>query len=216
MKKCVVVGAGDFFGLLIRPEEGDLIIAADGGYDHLKREKITPDIVVGDFDSRDGNIPDHPNVILLDVQKDDTDIAHAVGIGFERGYRDFRIYGGTGGRESHTIANIQMLTGLAEKGARAWLYGRDSEMTVIHNDTLVLPETAEGMVSVFSLSDRSEGVDILGMKYSMQDGVMTNNTALGVSNMLVGKEAHISVKNGTLLIIHESHEREWSRDSRKE
>ncbi len=211
MNKCFVVGAGDFFGLLIRPEAGDLIIAADGGYDHLKREKIDPDIVVGDFDSRDGNIPDHPNVIMLDVQKDDTDIAHAVGIGLERGYRDFRIFGGTGGRESHTIANIQMLTGLAKKGAHAWLYGRDSVITVIHNDSLMFSEVTEGMVSVFSLSDRAEGVDILGMKYTMQDGVLTNDTALGVSNMLIGKEAHISVKKGTLLIIHERHEREWSK-----
>ena len=211
MNKCFVVGAGDFFGLLIRPEAGDLIIAADGGYDHLKREKIDPDIVVGDFDSRDGNIPDHPNVIMLDVQKDDTDIAHAVGIGLERGYRDFRIFGGTGGRESHTIANIQMLTGLAKKGAHAWLYGRDSVITVIHNDSLMFSEVTEGMVSVFSLSDRAESVDILGMKYTMQDGVLTNDTALGVSNMLIGKEAHISVKKGTLLIIHESHEREWSK-----
>ncbi len=215
MKKCFVVGAGDFYGLLIRPEKGDLVIAADGGYDHLKREKIEPDIVVGDFDSRDGNIPDHPNVIMLDVQKDDTDIAHAVGIGYERGYREFLIFGGTGGRESHTIANIQMLAGLAKKDACARLYGRESVMTVIHNDKLVLPEAAEGMVSVFSLSDRSEGVDILGMKYTMNDGVMTNDTALGVSNMLIGKEAQISVKKGTLLIIHESHEREWSRDNRK-
>ena len=211
MNKCFVVGAGDFFGLLIRPEAGDLIIAADGGYDHLKREKIEPDIVVGDFDSRDGNIPDHPNVIMLDVQKDDTDIAHAVGIGLERGYRDFRIFGGTGGRESHTIANIQMLTGLAKKGAHAWLYGRDSVITVIHNDSLMFSEVTEGMVSVFSLSDRAEGVDILGMKYTMQDGILTNDTALGVSNMLIGKEAHISVKKGTLLIIHERHEREWSK-----
>lgn len=211
MNKCFVVGAGDFFGLLIRPEAGDLIIAADGGYDHLKREKIEPDIVVGDFDSRDGNIPDHPNVIMLDVQKDDTDIAHAVGIGLERGYRDFRIFGGTGGRESHTIANMQMLTGLAKKGAHAWLYGRDSVITVIHNDSLMFSEVTEGMVSVFSLSDRAEGVDILGMKYTMQDGVLTNDTALGVSNMLIGKEAHISVKKGTLLIIHERHEREWSK-----
>lgn len=211
MNKCFVVGAGDFFGLLIRPEAGDLIIAADGGYDHLKREKIEPDIVVGDFDSRDGNIPDHPNVIMLDVQKDDTDIAHAVGIGLERGYRDFRIFGGTGGRESHTIANIQMLTGLAKKGAHAWLYGRDSVITVIHNDSLMFSEVTEGMVSVFSLSDRAESVDILGMKYTMQDGILTNDTALGVSNMLIGKEAHISVKKGTLLIIHERHEREWSK-----
>ncbi len=212
MKKCFIVGAGDFFGLSLRPESGDLVIAADGGYDHLKSAGVEPDMVVGDFDSRAGEIPDHPNVICLNVQKDDTDIAHSVGIGLERGYKDFRIFGGTGGRESHTIANIQTLTGLAEKGARGWLYGKDSVMTVIHNDTLHISAEEEGMVSIFALSDRAEGVDILNMKYTMKNGVMTNNITLGVSNMLIGEEAEITVRNGSLLVIHECKEREFERN----
>ncbi len=210
MKKCIIVGAGDFFGLSVFPEKGDLVIAADGGYDYLKKAGIDPDLVVGDFDSRDGQIPVHPGVIRLEIQKDDTDIAHSIGIGLEKGYRDFRIFGGTGGRESHTIANIQALTGLSEKGASGWLYGKDNVMTVIHDGEVIIPAGKEGMVSVFSLSDSSQGVTIAGMKYTMSDGVMTNNITLGVSNMLIGEEAVISVKKGTLLVIHEYKEREWS------
>ena len=32
MKRCFIFAAGTFFGLRERPVEGDLVIAADGGY----------------------------------------------------------------------------------------------------------------------------------------------------------------------------------------
>ena len=33
---CFIVGAGSFDGFLTEPQEGDLVIAADGGYAYLK------------------------------------------------------------------------------------------------------------------------------------------------------------------------------------
>lgn len=49
-KVCHIVGGGDFFG--IRPTgEGDFIIAADKGLLYLQNLGITPNLVIGDFDS---------------------------------------------------------------------------------------------------------------------------------------------------------------------
>ena len=51
-KVCHIVGGGDFFG--IRPTgEGDFIIAADKGLLYLQNLGITPNLVIGDFDSSD-------------------------------------------------------------------------------------------------------------------------------------------------------------------
>ena len=61
--KCIIIGAGDFNGLKneygedITPGAADLLIAADGGYDAVLEIGLTPDIVVGDFDSREGKVP---------------------------------------------------------------------------------------------------------------------------------------------------------------
>ena len=48
---CWIVGAGSFDGFLGKPEQGDLLIAADGGYQYLKQLGIEPQVLMGDFDS---------------------------------------------------------------------------------------------------------------------------------------------------------------------
>ncbi|MCR5777434.1 MAG: thiamine diphosphokinase [Lachnospiraceae bacterium] len=204
MNKCFIVGAGDFFGLDVLPDGDDYIIAADGGYDYLERLGIHPDLVIGDFDSRSGEIPEHENILELPVMKDDTDIGAAVCAGFEKGYTEFHIYGGTGGsRFSHTMANIQLLANIAEQGGRGFLYGQTEISTVILDSEFVYPAQDKGYISVFSLSDASEGVSIKGLKYELEDATLKNTFALGVSNEFKGEEVSIKVDTGTLLIVYE-------------
>ena len=59
MKTCYIVGAGDFTSRGLAPAEGDLLIAADGGYDWLRQSGLTPDFLLGDLDSL-GVLPSLP------------------------------------------------------------------------------------------------------------------------------------------------------------
>ena len=52
MSICYIVGAGEFYGELA-PQEGDLVIAADGGYDTLRALGIDCHVLLGDMDSRE-------------------------------------------------------------------------------------------------------------------------------------------------------------------
>ena len=198
---CYVVGAGEFCPRGLTPGPGDLVIAADGGFAALKGLGLTPDLVVGDFDSL-GHRPDHPHVVTLPVEKDDTDMHSAIRLGWERGYRAFRLYGGTGGRIDHTLANIQSLAWLASQRGRGWLVGPDWTATVLSDGgALTLEAGRQGMVSVFCLGDRAEGVDIQGLKYGLTDGVLTADYPLGVSNSFLGGESRVSVRRGKLLVL---------------
>ena len=76
-KVCWVVGAGSFDGLMGRPQKGDLVIAADGGYIYLKELGIEPDVLLGDFDSLK-RVPEHEHLLRHSPIKDDTDMALAV------------------------------------------------------------------------------------------------------------------------------------------
>lgn len=215
--KCIVVGAGDFAGLKneygedITPGAADLLIAADGGYDFCLELGLTPDIVVGDFDSREGKVPKvsgNTELVELKVEKNDTDLGHAVEVGHKRGYRDFLLFGASGGRLSHTEANIRIMRGIVERGGSAVLYGKDSNLRVFKDSRINYSEEDRGMLSLFSLTEVSEGVTIRGLKYPLNNYTMSFTDPIGVSNMFTGKKGYIEVRKGVLLAINEYRERE--------
>ena len=197
---CYIVGAGENYGIDFSPCADDFVIAADAGFQVLEQNGIDMDLVIGDFDSLPF-VPKHPEVITLKKEKDDTDMRAAVLEGLKAGYETFHIYGGTGGRIEHTIANMQLLAELSSDGKRGFLFGRDYIITALTNGTSVFPDHVSGYVSVFAHSDQVEGVWLKGLKYELQDAVLSNRYPLGVSNEFIGKESSISVKNGTLLIV---------------
>ncbi len=84
-----------------RPAENDFVIAADAGLRYLEQAGILADLVIGDFDTLK-EIPTGANVVRLNCEKDDTDMLAAVREGIKAGYKEFHIYGGTGGRIDHT------------------------------------------------------------------------------------------------------------------
>ncbi len=199
---CYIIGAGEMREQLPVPCEGDYVIACDGGFKYCEEAGLKVNMIVGDFDSL-GFLPVHENVVQLNPIKDETDTSWAIGEGIKRGYKEFVIYGGTGGRLSHTVANIQLLTNIAALGCKAVLVRKDARYLVIRNDEIRFPADMEGYLSVFCLGDKAEGVQEEGLKYTLKDAVLTKENPVGVSNEFIGKESRVAVENGTLLVIWE-------------
>ena len=197
---CYVVGAGEDCGIDFQPTKDDFVIAADAGLRYLEQAGICADLVIGDFDTLN-TVPQHPNVILLNTEKDDTDMLAAIREGVNAGYSDFHLYCGTGGRIDHTIANLQVLAYLCEINKHGLLIDKSNIITAITNQKVTFGRIASGYVSVFSYSSKSSGVCLQGLKYELDNAVLTNTFPLGISNEFIGKESSISVEDGTLLII---------------
>ena len=204
MKKCIIFCAAEFDTLVAPIDPGDLVIAADGGLRHTEKLNITPDVVLGDFDSL-GFTPTGANV--FPVEKDDTDAMLAVRRGLAMGYRDFLLYGSLDGpRLDHTVANFQTLQFLCDHGAFGILAGVNTMAAVVKNGTLVFPAGCEGNVSVFCLGPDARGVTLKGLHYPLENGTLTAGFPLGVSNHFTGEPAEITVKEGSLLIL-------WDREN---
>ncbi|MCI6568834.1 MAG: thiamine diphosphokinase [Dysosmobacter sp.] len=201
MSRCFIFAAGTFYGLRERPADGDLVIAADAGYRACQAAGIVPAVVLGDFDSMDAP-EDGAELCRLPVEKDDTDTLAAVRLGLERGCTEFHIYGGTGGKRlDHTVANFQTLLFLRRQGGRGFLYDNDFVWTVLENESITVKKTVEwGLLSVFSLGDRAEGVTETGVQYPLTDGALANGFPMGVSNHILAAEAAVSVRHGALLL----------------
>ncbi len=199
MATCVIFCAGGFDGLISPIEKEDYILAADGGYRHVQQLGLTPNGVLGDFDSL-GFVPKDAEV--FPVEKDDTDAMLAVRHGLKLGYQKFFLYGALeGSRLDHTVANFQTLQFLADRGAQGFLIGKEQIVTVIKNSSLSFLPGAEGTLSVFCMGADAEGVTLQGVKYPLIKGRLTAGFPLGVSNHFTGESATISVSNGSLLVI---------------
>ena len=199
MAKCIILCAGGFTKLLSPIEQDDYLIAADGGVQHAKAAGLTPNAILGDFDSL-GYIPE--NATVFPVEKDDTDSMLAIRQALSLGYYELHLYGTLDGpRLDHTLANLQSLQFLSDHGAVGYLIGKKYIATVVKNGTLIFPQTAKGILSVFCMGQDAEGVTLSGLKYELTDGTLTAGFPLGVSNHFTGKKATISVNNGSLLLL---------------
>lgn len=198
-KICYIVGAGNSDGVTFRPAENDIVIAADGGYEVLKKLGIKPQLALGDFDSL-GYIPEDVEHLSFPPEKDDTDMRLAIFGARERGYADIVIFGGLGGRLDHTIGNIQNLQFISHNG-RAWLWGEGTAATVITNGSITFPGKCSGMFSVLAIGGNAEGVTLWGCKYPLDKAELKCDIPLGVSNEFVGSEAVVRVEKGSLLVI---------------
>lgn len=201
MNTCHIFCAGDFSGLVEPPAEGDLILAADGGLRHTQALGLTPDRVLGDFDSL-GYTPAGPEVERFPVEKDDTDSMLGIKLGLARGYRRFLLYGAMDGpRLDHTVANFQALAYLTGQGAFGYLVGAVTLATVLAPGQLTFAPQAEGTVSVFCLGADASGVSLRGLQYPLDNATLTASFPLGVSNHFLGREAQVSLAAGRLLIL---------------
>lgn len=201
MPVCYIIGAGDCEKIRIK-KENDLIIAADGGLKYCERDSIKPDIVLGDFDSL-GFVPECENVLVLPVEKDDTDTSFAVKYAMAKGYDTFVIYGGTGGkRADHTYANIALLAYISKHGGTGFLVCGEYTITSITDSEISFPDYMNGDISVFSFDTVSHGVTETGLYYNFDNADVENSIVTGVSNSFTGKKSSVSVKNGTLIIYY--------------
>lgn len=201
MKRCFIFSAGTYFGLRERPQSGDLVLAADAGYEVCRREGIVPDLVLGDFDSME-QPKDAENVLRVPVEKDDTDTMLAVKTALENGCDTIYLYGGTGGKRlDHTLANLQTLLFIRRRGARGYLYDDDFVWTAVENESLTIRREVEwGLFSAFCLGDRVEGIDEVGFQYPLENASLTPEFPLGVSNHIVEETATITVRSGALIV----------------
>ncbi len=199
MKRALIISGGDFSP--IDNKKYDLIIACDKGYSYALKMNISPDIVIGDFDSYNGEISKDLKTITLPKVKDDTDTMYAIKYALENGYKDITVCCAFGGRLDHTYANIQSAAYISEKGGFPHFIGKNTELYMINNSSITLPKLDGHSLSVFSYSEKCKGVSMEGLKYELLDDELSNSFPLGVSNEWIDDNAWISVKSGLLCII---------------
>ena len=224
MKRCVLVAAGQIHDYervrdILHADsdgnnDGDFFIFCDGGLRHAQGLGVKPDIIAGDFDSCDKNLLaayEHgaggqketymPEIIRLPCEKDDTDTFYAVKLALERGFENFVLLGAMGGRFDHAFGNVSILLYLQKHGKKAELIDDYSVMKVAGSKPLYINDDCS-FFSLLTVAGSVSGVTIKNAKYPLENAELSSDFQLGISNeVLPGKVAEVSVKNGLVLVV---------------
>ena len=200
--RCVIIGScvGHLAGPLVHLREDDFVICADGGLRYAQRFGIRPQLVLGDFDSYDGELPQGVEVLRAPVEKDDTDMGLAIRYALEHGAQELLLVGGLGGRLDMTLANVQLAVAAARQGAFVLLCDEHDLMTVLVDGRAQLPRVEGYRFSLLSFTERCEGVSVHGAHYPLDGVTLTSEFPLGVSNEFEADTVTIEVQRGVLLI----------------
>lgn len=210
MKYLIVCGGeidGDFAERLIMSSGFEVIIAADRGMDFLYEHKITPDIIVGDFDSVKNEALSYfkekgmSDIHALNPEKDDTDSECALQIALDHGADHIIIIGATGTRIDHVLGNISLLGKAMSEGKIAELLDTHNRIRMIDNELEIEKNKQYGKyVSIIPVCKNNK-ITLEGFKYPLKDYTFEGFNTLGISNEIVDDIAKITVNEGQYIVI---------------
>ena len=182
---------------------GDTIIAADGGALHCRAMGLTPNIIIGDLDSLPPEELSHwqalgVEIIQHDPRKDETDLELALLLAQELECEEALVLGGLGGRWDHTFANIFLPAYhiLEDLNVTFWHEGLSIYLVRSTRQIRGLPGQ---IVSLLPLAGDAKGIHTEGLEYPLKDETLVFGASRGVSNILLGETATISLMEGLLL-----------------
>lgn len=185
----------------------DMVIAADSGAATALQYGIVPAYIVGDLDSLDEQALNEARergsqVIAAQPEKDETDTELAVLVALEHGATEITLLGALGGgRIDHALANVLLLAGFETIPIRIL----DGETTcwLLRGPGKTSIEGQQGdTLSLLPLTANAEGVQTTGLYYPLSGETLTFGRPRGVSNVLTGQRAEVSLERGLLLIVH--------------
>jgi len=172
LKKAVIVANGLFPTskyVLGEVDNCDITISCDGAIANLLRNNISPDLLIGDFDSIDKyNLENLNCEIIHDPNQYTNDQTKAFNWAVEKGYSNIIIIGATGLREDHSIGNIFLLLSYLKR-AHVKMLTDFGVFTPIENQTEFQSFSGQ-QVSLFS--PFGAHVSTHNLKYSLQNAVL--------------------------------------------
>lgn len=183
-----------------------LLIAADGGARVAFALGLSVRVVIGDLDSITADElalleGAGARVLRYPAEKDETDLELALLYAAGQGATRIRILGAMGDRLDQTISNLYLL-------ALPALAGRDVRIVAGRQEAYLLPAGGVIMgapgdtISLLPLNGPAHGVRTEGLEYPLRGEDLIFGPARGVSNLMNGTTARVTVESGLLLVVH--------------
>ncbi len=189
------------------------VIAVDKGLMTAHKLSLPVDMIVGDFDSVDkeiltayknGAFKNKPEVISLQPEKDMTDTQVALEQAIKRfgKQEEIIIFGATGTRMDHALANINLLMITLCYGVKACILDRNNKIYLQRDNFSLNRNDCYGdYVSLLPFTEKVTGLTLFGFKYSLDKYTLMQGNSLGVSNVMIEENVSVTFDTGILIVI---------------
>lgn len=187
-------------------QPGDRLVAADGGYLHMKKLGLRPHLLVGDLDSLPAEEIESLRAAGVELEifpreKNETDLELALLRLAKEGFVEIRVVAALGGRLDQTLANLYLLEMNALKGIDVRLDDGREEILIIR-DRVDVSGVPGDTLSLLALDGCTRGITTRGLKYPLNGDTLCQSRTRGVSNVMLEEIVTVEVRSGSLLCIH--------------
>ena len=207
----VVAGGHPFWSPVNGLPVGAVVIAADGGVDRARALGLHVDLAIGDFDSvtaeglasakaTGARVERHP------AAKDATDLELALDAALALEPARILVVGTDGGRLDHLLGSVLLLAGERYAGVEVDALLGPSSVHVVRRERSLTGSPGD-FVSLLPVHGAAEGVTTEGLAYPLSRETLPAGTSRGISNVLTGTVARITVERGCLLAVRSPDDR---------
>lgn len=187
-------------------KNANIIIGADKGCETLYKFNISPDYILGDFDSIDIDIIDKINIeenkkLRFKKEKDFTDTEIAFNLAVENKADEIILLGVTGTRYDHSLSNI----GLLLKGLNLNIDVKikdDNNTIFLINKNSTLKGNKGQIISFYAYCNIVRNLTLKGCKYNLENYDLKLGDGLITSNEFLSDYINVEFNEGNLLVIY--------------
>jgi thiamine pyrophosphokinase len=181
----------------------DVLLAADGGANHLARIGLRPVSVIGDLDSISGPTRGWlgDSAMVERPDQDRTDLDKALEYAFDDlGLGKLTVLAATGGRVDHDAGNLGLLARLA-LGTRL-VYESDAHRLLAGTGDLKL-ESVPGETWSFWTYDSAIRVTLEGVRWPVESAALDAGGRPSISNEAIQHEVRVRAEGGAVIVMRQ-------------
>ncbi|KMY45042.1 hypothetical protein AC622_13085 [Bacillus sp. FJAT-27916] len=189
-------------------EDRQLWCGADRGALVLAERGIEMEAAFGDFDSVTEEEMDTIRQFAKDVypypaEKDESDLELAVEWAYGLNPDKITIYGATGGRMDHAMANMMLLASEEhlKQPVKTELVDNQNEISFYEPGVYTIHEQEKRYVSFLPISKEISGMTLTGFLYPLTNDTLIRGRTRSISNQLNSPTGTFSFTSGILMMI---------------
>ncbi len=177
-------------------QKSQKLIAVDGGLQTCESASLTPDLIIGDFDSVSPELLKKYNHVQQihtpDQNKNDLEKT----LDYLAPFQSVSVCGAVGKRLDHTLSNLYLLCRYPGK----MVFESENERCFALEKSTRLTCRMGQILSLFPLGEPATGVTTKGLQWELA-GVTLDRHFVSISNKCEGNEIFITYTKGELLAV---------------